>query len=83
MPTILPISDLRNYTEVLNRVDVNRPVYLTRNGRGSYVISKLDDYDPETTVEQLVAEIKKGEKSLKSERAVPLNDIAKKHDIKL
>ena len=43
MPTILPISDLRNYTEVLNRVDVDKPVYLTRNGRGTYVISKLDD----------------------------------------
>lgn len=83
MPTILPISDLRNYTEVLNRVDVNRPVYLTRNGRGSYVISKLDDYDPETTIEQLVVEIKKGEKSLKSERVVSIDDIAKKHNIKL
>lgn len=83
MPTILPISDLRNYTEVLNRVDVNRPVYLTRNGRGSYVISKIDDYDPEATIEQLVAEIKKGEKSLKSERVVSIDDIAKKHNIKL
>ncbi len=35
MPNILPISDLRNYTEVLNKVDVDKPVYLTRNGRGS------------------------------------------------
>jgi hypothetical protein len=64
-------------------VDVNRPVYLTRNGRGSYVISKLDDYDPETTIEQLVVEIKKGEKSLKSKRVVSIDDIAKKHNIKL
>lgn len=83
MPTILPISDLRNYTEVLNRVDVDKPVYLTRNGRGRYVISKLDDYDPEATAEQLVAEIKKGEKSLKTKPAVLIDDIAKKHNIKL
>jgi PHD/YefM family antitoxin component YafN of YafNO toxin-antitoxin module len=83
MPTILPISDLRNYTEVLNRVDVNKPVYLTRNGRGSYVISKIDDYDSEATVEKLVAEIRKGEESFKNERVVSIDDIAKKHDIKL
>ena len=31
MPNILPISDLRNYNEVLNQVDVDRQVYLTRN----------------------------------------------------
>jgi len=83
MPTILPISDLRNYTEVLNRVDVDKPVYLTRNGRGRYVISKLDDYDPEATAEQLMAEIKKGEKSLKTKPAVLIDDIAKKYSIKL
>lgn len=45
MPTILPISDLRNYTVVLDQVDANKPVYLMRNGRGTYVISKIDDRD--------------------------------------
>ena len=83
MPTILPISDLRNYTEVLNQVDVDRPVYLTRNGRGSYVISKIDDYDRETTAEQLLAEIKKGEESAKYDVTIPLDEVAKNLDIKL
>ena len=83
MPTILPISDLRNYSEVLSRVDVDRPVYLTRNGRGTYVISKLDDYDRETTVEQLLAEIKKGEESAESGAAVSINKVAKNLNIKL
>jgi len=59
MPTILPISDLRNYSDVLKRVDVDKPVYLTRNGRGTYVISKIDDYDREKTAESLLSEIKK------------------------
>ncbi len=82
MPIILPISDLRNYTEVLNKVDVDKPVYLTRNGRGSYVISKIDDYDHEITVENLLKEIQKGEKSLKN-NGVPLDQIAKKYSISL
>lgn len=83
MPTILPISDLRNYTDVLNRVDVDRPVYLTRNGRGTYVISKLDDYDRETTVEDLLKEIEKGELSAKNGQAVPIDKVAKNLNIQL
>ena len=83
MPTILPISDLRNYTDVLNRVDVDKTVYLTRNGRGTYVISKLDDYDRDTTAEQLVAEIKKGEESAKGGSTVSVEDVAKSLNIKL
>jgi len=83
MPTILPISDLRNYTDVLNRVDVDKPVYLTRNGRGTYVISKLDDYDRDATAEQLMAEIKRGEESAKSAPTVSIEDVAKSLNIEL
>ncbi len=82
MPNILPISDLRNYTEVLNKVDVDKPVYLTRNGRGSYVISKIDDYNHENTTEKLLKEIQKGEKSLK-DSGVVLAQIAKKYSVTL
>ena len=83
MPIILPISELRNYTEVLNQVDVDKPVYLTRNGRGSYVISKIDDYDREATVEDLLQEIKKGEQSAANGKALPINQIAKNFGISL
>ena len=83
MPKILPISDLRNYSEVLNQVDIDKPVYLTRNGRGTYVISKMDDYDRETTVENLIKEIKKGEKSLSRGKVSPIKQIAKSFDINI
>jgi PHD/YefM family antitoxin component YafN of YafNO toxin-antitoxin module len=68
---------------VLNRVDIDKPVYLTRNGRGTYVISKLDDYDRETAVESLLAEIKQGQLSAKDGKAVPIAEVAKKLDIQL
>lgn len=45
MPNIKPVSDLRNYTEVLNEVKENSPVYLTRNGRGEYAIIILKELD--------------------------------------
>ncbi len=38
MPSIKPISDLRNYTEVLKEVDTSSQVYLTRNGHVAYAI---------------------------------------------
>ena len=34
MPTIKPVSDLRNYGEVLRDVAVGQPVFLTKNGHG-------------------------------------------------
>ena len=83
MPNILPISDLRNYTEVLNQVDVDRPVYLTRNGRGAYIISKIDDYDPRATAEELIKEIKKGEDSAAHGQPSAIYQVAKKFNISL
>ena len=38
MPNIKPISDLRNYNEVLRDVEEGSPVFLTKNGRGKYAI---------------------------------------------
>lgn len=83
MPNILPISDLRNYTEVLNQVDVDRPVYLTRNGRGTYVISKIDDYDSQATAEELIKEIRTGEESLRRVEPISIDQVAKKFNINL
>ena len=45
MPNIKPISDLRNYTEVLHDVAVGAPVFLTKNGRGRYAIVDMHDYE--------------------------------------
>lgn len=83
MPTILPISALRNYTDVLNQVDVDRPVYLTRNGRGTYVISKLDDYDKEATAEQLLAGIKEAEEYSRGKETLSIEEVAKDYNIQL
>ena len=45
MPSIKPISDLRNYTEVLKEVDSVSRVYLTRNGHGAYAIMSIEEAD--------------------------------------
>jgi len=63
MPNIKPISDLRNYTEVLNEVKEDSPVYLTRNGRGEYVIIKLNELDKLKATIRLLATLEEGQKS--------------------
>lgn len=45
MPNIKPISDLKNYTDVLREVDISKRVYLTRNGHGEYGILTMDEID--------------------------------------
>jgi len=45
MPNIKPVSDLRNYTDVLKEVDASSRVYLTRNGHGAYGILTMDEID--------------------------------------
>lgn len=52
MPNIKPVSDLRNYNEVLSDIAVGEPVFLTKNGRGRYAILDIKEY------EKLCAELK-------------------------
>ena len=63
MPNIKPISDLRNYTEVLDDVAVGAPVFLTKNGRGRYAIVDLYDYEKTQATLRLMNELAKGRRS--------------------
>lgn len=60
MPNIKPISDLRNYTEVLRDVEAGSPVFLTKNGRGKYAILDMHDYEKTQATIRLMNEIAKG-----------------------
>ena len=48
MPNIKPISDLRNYSAVLEDVTVGSPVYLTKNGHGCYTIMDINEQEDMT-----------------------------------
>lgn len=63
MPNIKPISDLRNYTDVLRDVAVGAPVFLTKNGRGRYAIIDIQDYENTKAALTLMNELEKGRKS--------------------
>lgn len=63
MPKIKPISDLRNYNEVLRDVSVGEPVFLTKNGRGRYALVDIADYEKMQATIKLMSELNKGRKS--------------------
>ena len=63
MPNIKPVSDLRNYSEVLRDIDVGQPVFLTKNGRGKYAILDMREYEKTQAIMKLMSEIAKGERS--------------------
>ena len=63
MPNIKPISDLRNYSEVLREVSAGSPVFLTKNGRGRYAILDISDYEKANAAAALMNELAKGRRS--------------------
>lgn len=70
MPTITPISDLRNYGNVLDKVSEGSPVYLTRNGHGAYSIRDIKDEENFQKAEamiQLLCELNAGIRSAEEE----------------
>lgn len=75
MPNIKPVSDLRNYTEVLNEVNEGSPVYLTRNGRGEYAIVKISELDKLKATIKLFANIDEGERSAREKGWLSADDV--------
>ena len=65
MPNIKPVSDLRNYNEVLRDIAVGEPVFLTKNGRGRYAIVDMEEFEKTQATLKLMSELAKGEASAK------------------
>ncbi len=63
MPNIKPVSDLRNYSDVLRDVTIDSPVFLTKNGRGRYAIIDIEDYEKMRATLILMQNLAKGRKS--------------------
>lgn len=65
MPKIKPISDLRNYNEVLRDISVGEPVFLTKNGRGRYVLVDIEEYEKTQATIRLLSKLSEAETVVK------------------
>ncbi|SEQ10968.1 prevent-host-death family protein [Lachnospiraceae bacterium RM5] len=80
MTTITPVSDLRNYNTVLDKVAEGAPVYLTVNGRGKYTIRDIaDDEEFEKTkaMLRLMCELNEGKTSSEEDGYISSADVRK------
>lgn len=77
MPNIKPVSDLRNYNEVLRDIAVGEPVFLTKNGRGRYAIVDITEYERTKAIVKLMSELNKGEASAKTNGWKDISDVEK------
>lgn len=84
MPNIKPISDLRNYTDILKQVDVSKRVYLTRNGHGEYGIltmEEIDELDRYRAAYQLISKLKKSEERANLEGWISSEEVEKELEV--
>ena len=75
MSNIMPISDLRNYNEVLKACQNESPVFLTKKGRGKYVLLDIADYEKMKATLKLLANLEEGEKSAREEGWISADDV--------
>jgi PHD/YefM family antitoxin component YafN of YafNO toxin-antitoxin module len=78
MPNIKPVSDLRNYSDVLRSCHVGEPVFLTKNGRGRYVILDMQEYEKQQAIIKLLTKLSEAENTIKAgEEWKSLDDLKK------
>lgn len=78
MPNIKPISDLKNYTAVVNEVSYGNRVYLTRDGHGSCAIidmQELDELDKQKALNQLLLKLQEAENSAIAEGTISADEL--------
>lgn len=75
MPCIKPVSDLRNYNEILQNVSENSPVFLTKNGRGCYAVLTMRDYEKMSSELKLLSVLRAGEESAKKQGWIPAENV--------
>ena len=80
MPNIKPISELRNYTNVVKEVKYGSRVYLTKNGHGQIAMinmKELDELEKQLALYRFQLEMDKGERSILEEGTVSSEDLRK------
>lgn len=80
MPTIAPISELRNYGQILEKVRPNSPVYLTKNGHGQFSVHSIEDdeeFEKTKAMLKLMTELNRGFNSGEQKGWLPENDVDK------
>jgi len=73
----MPVSDLRNYNKVLERVSYGNEVALTKNGKTQYAIVEMEELERLRAERWLMTELRKSEIDIAEGRTTSLEDVRK------
>jgi prevent-host-death family protein len=78
LPDVRPVSDLRqNMAEVMESIDTeNRPVILTKHGRGRYILLSIEHYNKLTALCTLYDAIDEGIADIEAGRVSDFREFA-------
>ena len=85
MPIIKPVSELKNYTAIMNQVSYGNRVYLTKNGHGQYAIidiRELDELDKQKALLALMEKLNDAKASVREEGTISADDLEKELGVK-
>ena len=80
MPCIKPISELKNYTAIVNQVSYGNRIYLTRNGHGQCALvdmKELDELDKQKALLALMGKLNDAKSSVREEGTISAEDLEK------
>ena len=80
MPSIKPVSELKNYTYIVNQVTYGNRVYLTKNGHGQYALidmKELDELDNQKALLQLMTKLAEAKVSVSEEGTISADELEK------
>ena len=65
MVNILPVSDLKNYNEVLKNCQIGESVFLTKHGRSRFVVMDIEDYERDKAEKRLMEKLHEAEEAVR------------------
>ncbi len=80
-PVILPVSDLENYTSVINQVSYGNRVHLTEDGNTNWALidmRELDELDKDSAFVKLMSKLNKAKISIRREGTISSDDLKRK-----
>ena len=80
MPNIKPISEMKNYTSIVNELSYGNRIYFTKNGHESCALidmKELDELDNLKAKLQLLTKLNEAKISIKDEGTISADDIEK------
>ena len=80
MPSIKPVSELKNYTSIVNQVSYGNRIYFTKNGHGRCAlvdIDELDELDKVKALLKLTSKLNDAKTSVREEGTISVDELEK------